>query len=74
VNPGKEVKRVSEAVITVRDNGPLRVTGPVVLEDAEGNRFETKEQFFLCRCGMSKNKPFCDGSHKQGFDSAPRAK
>lgn len=74
MSPGEEVKRMSEVVITVRDNGPLRVTGPVVLEDAEGNRFETKEQFFLCRCGMSKNKPFCDGSHKQGFESAPRAR
>lgn len=66
---------MAEVRITVRDNGPLRVTGPVILEDAEGNVFETKETFFLCRCGRSEKKPFCDGTHRHiGFDSAPRAR
>lgn len=66
---------MAEVRITVRDNGSLRVTGPVILEDAEGNVFETGESFSLCRCGHSQNKPFCDGSHrKAGFESAPRAK
>lgn len=66
---------MSEVKITVRDNGSLRVTGPVILEDAEGNVFETRESFSLCRCGHSENKPFCDGSHKKfNFESAPRAK
>ncbi|MBO8140953.1 MAG: CDGSH iron-sulfur domain-containing protein [Firmicutes bacterium] len=65
---------MSEVVIVVRDNGPLKISGPAVLEDAEGNRFATKDPFFLCRCGRSQNKPFCDGSHKEGFESAPRAR
>lgn len=65
---------MAEVTITVRDNGPYRVSGPVVLVDAEGNRFQTKEQFSLCRCGRSENKPFCDGSHSGKFESAPRAK
>lgn len=66
---------MAEVRITVRDHGSLRVTGPVILEDAEGNVFETRESFSLCRCGHSENKPFCDGSHrKAGFESAPRAK
>lgn len=66
---------MAEVRITVRDNGPLRVTGPVILEDAEGNVFETRETFSLCRCGHSENKPFCDGTHrKKGFESAPRAR
>ena len=60
--------------INVRDNGPLKVVGNVKVLDAEGNEFETKETFYLCRCGRSENKPFCDGSHKQGFESTPRAK
>lgn len=64
---------MAEGNIKVMDNGPLYVTGSVELVDAEGNRFETKEQFALCRCGKSDNKPFCDGSHKQGFESEPRA-
>lgn len=65
---------MSEAKITIRDNGSLRVSGPVKLVDAEGNEFETGEQFSLCRCGASENKPFCDGSHRRiNFESAPRA-
>lgn len=65
---------MSEVVITKRDNGPLVVKGQVILEDAEGNRYETKEQFSLCRCGFSENKPFCDGSHRtKEFHEASRA-
>ncbi len=47
-------------------NGPLRVTGEVEIEDAttEKKRFDKKEEAWLCRCGASKNKPYCDGSHK----------
>lgn len=59
--------------IKVLDNGPLYVTGPVELVDAEGNRFETKETFALCRCGLSGNKPFCDGTHKGKFADTTRA-
>ncbi|HEY8528391.1 MAG TPA: CDGSH iron-sulfur domain-containing protein [Paenibacillaceae bacterium] len=51
------------------------MTGPVELVDAEGNAFEVKESFSLCRCGGSNNKPFCDGTHRSiGFESAPRAR
>ncbi len=58
-------------VITVRDNGPYRVTGPVVLEDADGNRFEIAGgRVALCRCGHSQTKPFCDGAHKEAAFSA----
>lgn len=63
-----------EVKITVRDNGPYRVEGPASLVDAEGNAFTTKATFFLCRCGGSSNKPFCDGTHsKIGFTAAERA-
>lgn len=60
--------------IKVNDNGSYRVMGDVELVDKEGNVFETKKSFSLCRCGHSANKPFCDGTHKKiGFESAPRA-
>lgn len=65
---------MSDATIQARDDGPLLVKGPVVVVDGEGNQIETKEQFALCRCGGSKSKPFCDGTHKTiGFDSKVRA-
>jgi CDGSH-type Zn-finger protein len=45
-------------MVTVTDNGPYAVTGGIELAGhAPG------EHYTLCRCGASKNKPFCDGSH-----------
>lgn len=64
---------MADVTIKVNDNGSLRITGPVDLVDAEGNKFTVKESFSLCRCGLSNNKPFCDASHKGRFESAPRA-
>jgi len=64
----------TEVTIKVRDHGPYKVTGPVTLVDAEGNRFALPEgPVALCRCGRSRDKPFCDASHKGGFDSCVRA-
>ncbi|MCS7167847.1 MAG: CDGSH iron-sulfur domain-containing protein [Gemmatales bacterium] len=64
-------------IIRVRDNGPYVVEGPVQVLDAEGKPFPIpagKPAFALCRCGHSKTKPFCDGSHRTaGFHAAERA-
>jgi len=49
-------------VITVSKNGPYRVKGNIKL-NAEFLRGASTEHYTLCRCGGSKNKPFCDGSH-----------
>jgi CDGSH-type Zn-finger protein len=54
-------------VIRCRENGPLVIQGPARIVDHQGNEFAIpvgKEFIALCRCGQSKNKPFCDGSHK----------
>jgi CDGSH-type Zn-finger protein len=61
--------------ITALDNGPYLVKGPVLLLDAEGNEFRTERaSVALCRCGGSKNKPLCDGTHSEiGFLAAERA-
>ena len=64
--------------IKVRDHGPYKVTGRVRLIDAEGGEFEVDAgdgaaAIALCRCGRSQTKPFCDGSHKEGFESCVRA-
>lgn len=68
---------MADIVIRMRDNGPFVVEGAFTLNDADGNSFSlptNKPAVALCRCGNSKNKPFCDGSHKEcSFDSAERA-
>lgn len=64
---------MADTKVTVLDNGPYLLAGNVELVDAEGNHFEVKEQIALCRCGHSKNKPFCDGAHHGTFESTVRA-
>lgn len=54
------------AKVTVNANGPVKVEGEFQLLDAAGNEFDVagKPAIFLCRCGNTKNSPFCDGSHR----------
>jgi CDGSH-type Zn-finger protein len=61
--------------IKINNNGPLMISAAdapsVQLTDAEGNVIPLPEgkNVFLCRCGASSRKPFCDGAHKtSGFD------
>ena len=52
-------------------DGPLKVEGNVELITGTGLKIGTHEKAFLCRCGASKNKPYCDGSHKDAGFSDP---
>ena len=52
-----------ESAITLTKNGPYRVVGGPELKDVNDSKPESKEHYTLCRCGGSKNKPFCDGTH-----------
>jgi len=54
-----------EAAVTVTDHGPYAVTGGVELLGVAFGQDASREHYTLCRCGASKNKPFCDGSHWQ---------
>lgn len=58
---------MSDVKIMVSLNGSLRVDGDATLVDHEGKEIPKRDgaPFFLCRCGASQNKPFCDGSHKR---------
>ena len=49
--------------ITVSRDGPYHVTGGIALADAAQGTVAAREHYTLCRCGASKNKPYCDGSH-----------
>lgn len=61
-----------EAVITPYRDGPLLVRGPFRLVDQDGAEIATdREVVALCRCGKSRMRPFCDGSHKLVRFSAP---
>ena len=68
---------MSDVTIHVRDSGPLVVRGPVEIVDADGKAFQVdaaKPNVALCRCGHSKKRPFCDGSHRSAeFDAVDRA-
>ena len=44
-------------------SGPLWLRGGIAVIGADGYRYEVRNRVTLCRCGASKNKPFCDGSH-----------
>ncbi len=60
--------------ITPYRDGPLIVRGPFVLEDQDGAPIEAdRETIALCRCGKSRMRPFCDGSHKIVRFRAPSA-
>jgi len=54
--------------ITPTKNGSLKVTGNLEIVSGTGHTLDRVTETWLCRCGHSKNKPFCDGSHrKAGF-------
>ena len=57
-------------VVEERENGPLVVKGVTRMTGPDGAEIEVKPVMALCRCGQSKNKPFCDGTHNDvGFES-----
>ncbi|MCX6622214.1 MAG: CDGSH iron-sulfur domain-containing protein [Acidobacteria bacterium] len=62
--------------VTVFNNGPVRLEGDFEIFDAAGKAYGLggRTVISLCRCGMSENKPFCDGNHnRKGFQSQCQA-
>lgn len=58
------------ATINLMDDGPFVINGGFFLERENGTRSRFSGTVSLCRCGASKMKPFCDGSHRTtGFKS-----
>lgn len=51
--------------VTAIENGPLMIEGHFMVKGVDGNLLPPADKVFLCRCGKSANKPFCDGSHKK---------
>ena len=62
--PGKE----GDAVVRSLGDGPYEVCGDIELCVEDDSELSGDDPYYLCRCGASENKPFCDGSHKRiGF-------
>jgi CDGSH-type Zn-finger protein len=54
----------TDTLITAYRDGPLLVRGPFRLVDQHGEEIEIgRETVALCRCGKSRMRPFCDGTH-----------
>lgn len=68
---GKTDERpASTATVTPIENGPLFARGNLIVRHDDGTQ-ETTPRAALCRCGQSKNKPFCDNSHlAAGFQAS----
>ena len=61
---------MAAAKLIIKSNGSIKVEGNFEITDMNGNVYDLggRETVSICRCGMSKTKPFCDGSHKGHFE------
>ena len=61
----------SKVTITALTDGPLEVAGEVEVLASDGTLIKETAKSYLCRCGYSEKKPFCDGAHKREGFTAP---
>jgi CDGSH-type Zn-finger protein len=61
--------------LIINNNGSVKVEGDFEIVDKDGNSYglQGRTIISLCRCGLSANKPFCDGSHKDHFEHDAKA-
>lgn len=66
---------MSASRILINSNGSIKVEGDFEIVDAQGAAYglQGRTVVSLCRCGLSANKPFCDGSHKGNFEHVATA-
>lgn len=55
----------SQTRVEVIDFGPLKISGNFIIKDLKRDTEESPGEIWLCRCGKSEKKPYCDGSHKK---------
>jgi uncharacterized Fe-S cluster protein YjdI len=66
--PKNEQSMEGPTQIEIFKDGPIMVAGNLQIKKPDGTTEEKTKKTFLCRCGASSNKPYCDGSHKNiGF-------
>ncbi|MBU3713575.1 MAG: CDGSH iron-sulfur domain-containing protein [Ferruginibacter sp.] len=61
--------------ITIKSNSAIKIEGDFEIVDEKGNLYDLggRTVVSLCRCGLSANKPFCDGAHKGKFEAEATA-
>ncbi|RAW00107.1 CDGSH iron-sulfur domain-containing protein [Pseudochryseolinea flava] len=66
---------MTKTKITVNNNGSLKIDGDFEIVDMQGNAYglQGRTVVSLCRCGLSNNKPFCDGAHKGHLEHEAKA-
>ena len=71
VSPDKKLvmenmqEKKSQANVELITNGPIKITGNFQIKDLKRDKEESPSEIWLCRCGRSQNKPYCDESHKK---------
>ncbi len=60
---------MTKTKLTINSNGSIKIEGDFEIVDSNGNAYglQGRTVVSLCRCGLSANKPFCDGSHKNNL-------
>lgn len=66
--PNKSI--MSKTKLTINSNGSVKIEGDFEIVDRNGGVYglQGRTVLSICRCGLSKNKPFCDGSHNGHFE------
>jgi uncharacterized Fe-S cluster protein YjdI/CDGSH-type Zn-finger protein len=71
LDDGPQEQAAAQTTVEPCPDGPLFVRGRLQILDGDGNLIREDTRLALCRCGASRNKPFCDGSHRTiGFQTA----
>jgi CDGSH-type Zn-finger protein len=55
--------KTASAIVEVIDGGPLKITGQIILRDLKKDITDSPIEVYLCRCGRSRDMPYCDESH-----------
>ena len=60
---------MSKTKLTINNNGSVKIEGDFEIVDRNGNEYglQGRTVLSICRCGLSNNKPFCDGAHNGNF-------
>ena len=70
-----KINKMSKTKLIVNKNGSKKIVGDFEILDSDGNEYglDGRTTLGICRCGLSANKPFCDGAHRNNFEHEAKA-